>query len=673
MLLRLCALTVLLTACGFVSPASAQENLPDTLEIVLPEITVDAVRSTETAATAPYAVSVEVRSAEELALQPTTSLETVLRTLPGVWVNDRGHFALGERISIRGMGARAAFGVRGIQVLLDGVPLTMPDGQSTLDVVEPSILRQVELLRSPASLFWGNGSGGVLFLSSAARPDRSTLRVKGFGGSFGQREFMAEGAVPFGPHHLRAYASHLAQDGYRDYSSGRQTRFGATGRFLVGARTLVRAVGAAALQDTDHPGSLTAAQVRENPRLARPGFAETNSGKESTHVQGGLTLEHELPTLLVSATGYGLTRSLDNPLPFGYIDVDRTAVGIRTTIQDRRGALQWGVGIDAGLQHDDRKNWDNDNGKPGDELDLDQIEDVSSTGGFGYARYAVLDHLQITAGLRRSIVRFEMDDRLLANGDDSGERRFAAWSPSVGVAYRAGTTLFFANYGTAFETPTTTELVNRPDMTGGFNEALDPQISKGVEAGARGFLADQSLEFDLAAFYSRIEGRLVSFTNDLGREFFRNAGENTHRGVEVALGWTPISAASLRLTYTGSRFLFEDDELQGKLLPGVPEHRLYLSAEARRAGLWLRVAGEVVSEYFVDDVNTVVNDGYAVADLYVGHRGLTAGTARIEPFVTLRNVFDTRYNASVVVNAAGDRFFEPAPGRAVLAGLQVTL
>lgn len=673
MLPRLCALTTLLMACGLVGSAAAQDGVSDTLEVTLPEITVDAVRSTESSASAPYAVSVQIRGSEELAFEPTTSLETVLRSLPGVWVNDRGHFALGERISIRGMGARAAFGVRGVQVLLDGVPLTMPDGQSTLDIVEPSILRQVELLRSPASLFWGNGSGGVLFLSSAAAPDAPTLRLKGLGGSYGQRKMLAEGALPLGRHHVRGYASHQAQDGYRDYSTGSLTRFGATGRFLVGANTLVRAVGAAAVQDTDHPGSLTRAQVEENPQMARPGFAETNSGKESTQVQGGLTVEHQLASLFVSATGYGLTRSLENPLPFGFIDLDRTAMGMRATMQDRRGRVQWGMGVDAGLQHDIRKNWDNDNGEPGDELDLDQIEDVSSAGAFGYARYAVLQDLLVTAGLRRSTVRFELDDQLLENGDDSGHRRFAAWSPSVGVGYRTGAVLFFANYGTAFETPTTTELVNRPEMTGGFNEALDPQISKGIEGGVRGVLPMHGLEFDVAAFFSQIEGRLVSFTNDLGREFFRNAGENTHRGVEIALAWTPISAASLRLTYTGSRFVFEDDELEGNMLPGVPEHRVFLSAEGQRTGLWLRVAGEVVSEYFVDDRNTVSNEGYAVADLHVGHRGLTAGTARVEPFVTVRNVFDTRYNASVVVNAAGDRFFEPAPGRAVLAGLQVTL
>ena len=141
----------------------------DTLSVFpgrsLPEWTVEAVRGTANAASAPYALAVETHAPDVLP-SAALSMERVLRSLPGVWVNDQGHFALGERISVRGMGARAPFGVRGMQVVLDGIPLTMPDGQTVLDVVESAVLRRTELLRSPAALFWGNGSGAVLFLAS---------------------------------------------------------------------------------------------------------------------------------------------------------------------------------------------------------------------------------------------------------------------------------------------------------------------------------------------------------------------------------------------------------------------------------------------------------------------------------------------------------------------------
>ncbi len=653
-------------------PAAAAAQEADTLEMTLPELTVDAVRETETTASAPYALSVDVRGPDELAYEPALSLERILRSLPGVWINDRGHFALGERISVRGMGARAAFGVRGLQVLLDGIPLTMPDGQAVLDIVEPSVVRRTELLRSPASLFWGNGSGSVLFLSSAERPDAPRVRARAVTGSFAQNHFLLEGATPVGRHDVQFYASNLSQEGYREYSSGTQRRAGTIGRFRLGAASQLRTVAAVAHQDTEHPSSLTREQMEEDPTQARPDFVSGRAGKESLHAQVGATLEHRTAPGTFSASAYGVRRLLDNPLPFAYIDVDRTAGGIRSALRGEEGRLQWGVGTDGALQHDERKNFDVEAGEAGEEIQLDQTEDVLSAGAFVYGGVEVVRDLSLTTGIRFSSVRFEMDDHLLENGDQSGSRSFSAWSPSIGLSYRHEGVLLFANYGTSFETPTTTELVNRPDMTGGFNPDLDPQIARGVEIGVRGAVGS-TLLIDVAAFSMNVDGRLGSFTNDLGREYFRNVGENTHRGVEAALTWLPAPAWQLEGAYTGSRYVFEEEALRGNLLPGIPEHRLYASARLDRAGWWARVEAEAVTEYYVNDANTAVNDGYAVFDASLGHEGLGLGSARLEPFVTVRNVFDAAYSSSVTVNAFGGRYYEPAPGRAILAGVQLNI
>jgi len=653
-------------------PAAATAQQADTLEVMLPELTVDAVRETESTASAPFALAVDVRSPEELAYEPSLSLERTLRSLPGIWINDRGHFAVGERISVRGTGARAAFGVRGIQVLLDGIPLTMPDGQAALDVVESSMLRRTELLRSPASLFWGNGSGSVLFLSTDARPERPQFRVRALGGSFGQNQILLEGAVPFGLHDLQVFASNLAQEGYREHAEGTQRRAGAMGRFRLGPASQLRAVAAIATQDTENPSSLTREQMDDDPTQARQDFVDNIAGKESLHAQGGVTLDHSIAPGTASLTAYGLRRRVDNPLPFGFIYLARSAAGFRSAIRSEAGRLQWGVGADGALQHDINRNFSIDLGEPGDEVELDQTEDVLSAGAFVYGGYELTPGLSATAGLRFSRVRFEMDDHLLTNDDQSGSRLFSAWSPSVGISYRHQGLLFFGNYGTAFETPTTTELVNRPDMTGGFNPEIDAKISRGVEVGARGAVG-ATLLIDLAAFYMHVEGRLGSFENELGRQYFRNIGENTHRGLEAALTWFPMAGWELEASYTGSRFVFDEAELEDNLLPGIPEHRLYASLRTEQAGLWARVEGEAVSEYFVNDANTDVNDGYAVLDVTLGHEGVVFGNVRFEPFVTLRNALDRQYASSVVINAFGGRYYEPANGRAILAGLQLTM
>jgi outer membrane receptor protein involved in Fe transport len=173
----------------------------------LPELTIEATRAAETLADAPFSVAVQSRSPTALALTPSASLDDVLRPLPGIWVNDRHHFALGERISVRGVGYRSNFGVRGVQVLYDGIPLTLPDGQAFLDVVDPAVVRQVELVRSPSAVFWGNGSGGVLFLSSSTDAGPPPNRVRVQGGSHGRWQGLVEGGGRLGGWSLHASAA----------------------------------------------------------------------------------------------------------------------------------------------------------------------------------------------------------------------------------------------------------------------------------------------------------------------------------------------------------------------------------------------------------------------------------------------------------------------------------
>ncbi len=665
----------LAAACLFPGIVVAQDTLSVSVlpGQALPELTVEAVRGTANAASAPYALAVETNTPDALP-RSVLSMERVLRSLPGAWINDRGHFALGERISVRGMGARAPFGVRGMQVVLDGIPLTMPDGQTVLDVVESSVLLRTELLRSPASLFWGNGSGAVLFLSSAAVPEgvRSAprLRAQALAGSFGQRRILMDGLLPFGAHSVQFYASNHTQSGYRAYSSGIRRRAGASARFRIGSSSHIRILTALGLQDTEHPGSLTREQFKANPSMARPAFEEARAGKKSLHAQAGAAFEREADFGTLRITGYGVRRQLDNPLSFAYIDLDRKAGGMRAALRRDRERIRWGVGADGALQHDIRKNFNNARGVPGEKIQLNQVENVSSAGAFAYAGFQPVQNMQVLAGLRYGTVRFEMDDRLFTNGDQSGSRLFSSWSPMLGVSWRGNGWLLFANYGTAFETPTTTELVNRPDLTGGFNPSLDPQIARGVEVGLRG-APSAHLFVDAAIFSMNVDGRLISFENELGRDFFRNAGKNTHRGIEGAVQWFPHPRWEAVFVAAVSRFVFREADLNGNLLPGVPEQRFFGRVRTDRRGFRVTVEAEAVSEYFTNDVNTAVNDGYVVFDASLGHEGFAAGSVRIAPFVEVRNMLNTRYSGSVSINAFGGRYYEPAPGRAFLAGLQL--
>jgi iron complex outermembrane receptor protein len=655
--------------------------MPDSVQtddrrVQLPEVTVEAIRSAETENSAPFSVTVRTRSPEEVSLTSSTSLDDVLRPLPGIWVNDRHHFALGERISVRGVGYRSNFGVRGVQVLYDGIPLTLPDGQAFLDVVDPAMVRQVELVRSPTSVFWGNGSGGVLFLSSSQGTSPPPNRIRVQGGSYGQWQGLGEGGGSIGPWTVHGYASGQHQDGYRAHSQGYRLRAGGMARRSLGPDTRLRVALAADQQDTENPSSLTLEQFENDPTQARPAFVNVNAGKQSSQVQLGATIDHDFGGATLSGTAYGLRRALDNPLNFAYIRYERWSGGTRLTLRRSEDRLQGGLGVDAGIQSDDRTEFTSTtaNGTPGDQIGLDQLETVLNGSAFGYARFNVTDQFALTGGIRLDQMYFEADDRLTRDGNQSGTRSFSSLSPSFGFSFDTGSTQLFAQYSTAFETPTAAELSNRPGGGGGFNQQVEPQRTRGFEIGARGALPNVRLQFDVALYRLEVNDLITAYEDAEGREVYDNLAANTHNGFEASLTWQAMRNLEVAARYTGSRFVIEeavDSSLIGNRVPGIPSRHLYLHTEVSHKGWWGRLSGQGVPSYYTNDANTAKAPRYVLVNFNLGQKGIETSGFTLKPFVTVNNVLDEQYAGSVVVNAFGGRYYEPAPGRSFTAGLNV--
>ncbi|MEM1096797.1 MAG: TonB-dependent receptor, partial [Bacteroidota bacterium] len=379
-------------------------------------------------------------------------------------------------------------------------------------------------------------------------------------------------------------------------------------------------------------------------------------------------LEHRMATGSVSALAWVLSRDLDNPLTFTYIDLTRLAYGTRLSWEGTANRWRWGVGLDAALMDDDRLNLPNNNGTSGDTPTLDQRETVSNVAGSGYATYALTDAVTLNAGVRYDAIRFELEDKLLDNGDQSGSRSFDALSPGLGISIQPGRATYYANVRTAFETPTTTELVNRPDGLSGFNPDLKPSRVIGGEAGFRAVLGD--LFLDVAAYIATVSDRLQPAEAADGRTYFQNSGGTTHRGLEVAFLWAPLP--SLTLEGTGSTNRYRFDELDAAL-PGLPTAQASFEV-TYDAGFGLaRLSSQHVPSYFVNDANTVESPGYTLLDLDLSLTALSFGDVQLQPTVRLGNLADATYNGAVIINGFGGRFFEPAPGRTIQVALTLTL
>ena len=662
---------LILFLCGLgiiVSSSSAQ----DSATVVLPPITVQATRQMETYATATR--SIFMREHKIVESEPGLSLQRVLRGLPGIQISERGHFALGERILVRGMGYRAAFGVRGLQAFLNGIPLTMPDGQSMLDVVDPVFIGFSELLRGPSSLFWGNASGGVLHLASSE--ETSPFRVRYMGGSHGLNHALVSTSFRLGPHQINAYASRVMKTGYRAHSKGSFFRAGISTRTTASPRTAILFTLNTAIQDVLSPGALTLEQLSLNPKQADIRNVNMSAGKASLHLQGGVTLHQQIHRGTLTATAYGVRRSLENPLSFAWSELERIAGGLYAQFHTNpKSRLGFTTGIDLRQMQDDRLRFNNDAGSKGNRILLDQQETVGSLAIFTGLNTQFSSKIGFSAGLRLDRLKFKMIDRLLANGDQSGSRNFIALSPSVGMFYRARSLTWYANLGTAFETPTTVELINSPSGHSGFNSDLGPQQTLGAEAGIRGRLDHLNLELDFAMFSLRIRNRLLPQEGEDGRTWYSNGGKNLHNGAEVALGWPIGYPINARVSYSYGSFIFLNDPGKGLKVPGVPAHQLHVTLHGKTSNGWTaEIILESASEMWGNSVNSTRSNGFTVLDLYLSRSDWHVGRhVVLHPFARIQNISDRQYIRSLIVNAFGGRYFEPAESRSLQIGIGISL
>jgi iron complex outermembrane receptor protein len=386
-------------------------------------------------------------------------------------------------------------------------------------------------------------------------------------------------------------------------------------------------------------------------------------------------------------TGWGLLRDVWNPIPFGVVDVRRHASGFRSeydgSARFRSVPVRWTAGFDVSRQRDERAEFENDGVPPGGGRTrvgarlLEQREDVLSLGPFVRASVGLGHKWHLTGGARYDHYDFSATDRFLIDGDQSGDRTLSAVSPMVGVSYTAASWLnLYGSFATAYQTPTTVELSNRPSGAGGFNEELGPERLRSFEMGARGAVVPWRLSFEAAGYVSRLEDALVRFERPDERAFFRNAAEAKRSGIEASVEWKPIPRLRSHLSYTFQhfelvRFVAPEGDFSGKKEPGAPPHQVSLGGSYDAPfGLHAAAQFRFVDAYPVDSANAVSNWAYHVLDLRFGLVHDWKGTS-IRPFVTIDNVFDQRYNSSAIPNSLANRFFEPAPGRELSIGVTI--
>jgi len=618
----------------------------------------------------------------------TIGAEEALKLVPGVKVDNQ---ADGERVhvSIRGQGLLTERGIRGIKVLLDGLPLNDPTGFAPdLFDVDWASVRRVEVFRGPASALWGGGgSGGAISITTRdGVKDQDSFDGSAAAGSNGFWKLFGETAGGGEALSYRFSASRMMDEGYRAHTASFATNLYGKVHFQPNASTRLTAIVAGTSYFNENAEGLNAAQVAQDPRQPNPDALTYNEYQQTRRATWGLTGQTTLGANqeLSYALYYRTTKWVESvPSTVQRRDYDSPGAYLQYTLHTATGSVGHHLTAGVDLDHqsiDDTRRPNMGNAVEGSIVVADQAIRQSGLGLFALDRLDLGRGWGAMAGLRWDRTTNALDDKLEAGGvDRSGDANYEKATARVGLTWNPRKDLgLYASWGQGFLPPATEELANNPEAFGGFNSALVPATSNGVEVGARGALA-HGLSYDLALFHLRTEddfGRYRIPTRPL-ETFYGNLGATRRWGVEAYLGWLPTRDLDVQLAYTWSHFKYtEVNSLFGSyadtFMPNAPEHQAFLDvAYTLLPSLVLGASLDVVSRWAVDPSNQTWVDGYALVNARLAYRWRAKGL-RGELTLSGKNLAGKDYIAFSEPDPDGNSY-QPGPRQQVFAGVRIFL
>lgn len=665
----------------------------------LGDIVVSASRDGQRSFDAPAAIQLVDRETLENS-GPQVNLSESLNRVPGLTILNRQNYAQDLQISIRGFGARSAFGIRGIRLLVDGIPATTPDGQGQGSSISLTSTERIEVLRGPLAQMYGNSAGGVIQAFTRDAPEQAEFGSQIYAGSYGMRRTDWQYAGRVGGYGLVADYSSFDTDGFRDNSKTERKQFNGTLDFAANEKTRVKMVfNRFDMPLAQDPLGLTAGELAANPTQA--GFNAINRGTRKVVLQNqiGSSLAHTIDSnRSVTARVYHGTR--DN-LQYqtggatgGWVGLSRDYYGTglqyndQITIDGR--PVRWVLGYEFDRSNEARQGGVAVLGEK-KSITRNEINQAENSDVFAQATMLVSDQMSLVTGLRYSTVRLTSDDHYLSDGNGAGAINYQATSPVFGLTYHASDSLnLYGTYGKGFESPTLSEVAYSGVGTPAFNTALNAASSQHYELGAKWAPSPPS-RLDFTLFQINSTDEIVVASSNGGSSTFKNAPGTIRMGWELS-GHTLLSphvratlaASRIDATFSSTFSSGASTVSAGNKIPGIPQSFVYAEVlwtalemndgkRGRNLGSQVGVEFTQAGRLYANDTNTASADGYATLNLKMSHGWSLGSGNHLTGYARIDNLTDERYVGSVIVNQALSQFYEPAPGRSWTLGLRLVI
>jgi len=650
------------------------------------------------------------------------NLSDTLGRVPGVVSLNRNNYAQDVQISIRGFGARAPFGLRGIRLITDGIPATIPDGQGQATTASLTSASRIEVLTGPLAQLYGNSSGGVIqtFTREAGATPEASTQI--FAGTYGltRTDWQVSGRA--GAVGIVADYSNFGIEGYRVNSAAQRKQLNTVMTVDVKEDTKARIIlNSFDMPYAKDPLGLTIDEFNQDASKAGSGAERFLARKAVAQNQLGAVLEHkvnkdlELMARVYTGDrqnmGYQVGTLTNNVwtatgvwtgLNRNFYGTGLQAKG-RSSFADGSG-MDWVIGMDYDSSKELRRGGTTLNGQQtaASNDTRNELNKAMNRDFFAQLNWHFNEKWTLTTGARNSKVILSSKDNFYTSAADngSGEVAYKATSPVLGLTFHANDDLnLYANMGNGFETPTLSEVAYDIKTVGTttsiketFNTKLSASKSHHQEAGLK-WKPSNSTQLDAALFHIYTDNELTTLFSSGGKTAYQNASKTNRDGLEfsfrqainphwrtqVAFTWMTVTyEQKFRTSPTSTTYVNV-----GNALPSIPQRQLFAnltwtqneqSTKARSFTPGMELAADLVgrTKIFANDLNTAAAPGYSMVNIRAQQK-YKWGPFNTTTYFGVDNLFERKAIGSVIVNQASSQFYEPAMPLTALVGIQASL
>ncbi|MBX7042832.1 MAG: TonB-dependent receptor [Ignavibacteria bacterium] len=693
---------LVLFVCALSADLYAQDA-PDTTKYETDEVVVTGTRVEQKIIDVPFSVA-RINQSQWITSR-RMGVDDVIRNVPGVWFQPRyGNHDV--RISIRGFGTRSNTGIRGVRILLDGIPESEPDGQTRIEALDFNAIGKIEIAKGNLTSLYTNAPGGVInFFTDKYFPTSFAMLDNEFG-SYDMRKNGLKFGVTSDNQRFMASYSYENYKGYREHSQEYQNRFNSVYEVDVTNSSKLAIYGYYVNGIIKLPGSLTLKQYNEddlkaNPRdVSRDSKRITEKGRLAVTYNASFGKEKNNSVEMIV---YGTIKNF-NRTAATYRLFNRSGIGgqFRYINKSKFGKRtnEFSVGGDAFYQSGPISEFNNVGGQQGDQLQTLNDEVISNLGFYFLNNFPiVVDKVNLMITGRYDRIGFNFRDRLAQFRDTS--RLFDKFAPKFALNYKINPFMaFYTSYGWGFDTPAGNELDNYPFSSDGglhtINPDLNAQETNTFEIGYKGEIPNRKSNLftktflELTYFNTKIDNAIVPFTVD-GDPYFRNAASVTRNGVEFGFNTEVVKGLKWLGSYTYSDFVYNtydavsidangvlsSEKYDGNKEPSNPDHNI--NTELSYTGNFTKdITGYVkgyfnyVSSMFVNDknVDSLKTDSYSLLGAQIGGN-FQLGDFQIVAYAGVNNILDQKYVSFIQINSDRQEYYEAGARSNFFGGINI--